>query len=91
MAQTLLQKIEANGKSYAIKEIYPIHPDTIEQEFLKLKELRGYDALVRNDKFYFLCDEISEAIYSDVPNEPISEPVKEIVNEELKELNNLNI
>lgn len=87
MAQSLLPKIEANGKSYEIKEVHKKYPESNEEFFLRLKLHRGYDALIKNDQFYFLCNEIIEAQYTDLPNEPI----KEAVNEELKELNNLNI
>lgn len=90
MAQGLLHKIDANDKSYEIKEVHKRYPDSDEPQFLQLKIIRGYDALIKNDQFYFLCNEISDANYTDIPNAPESESVNKI-NEEIKELDNLNI
>ena len=79
MTQRFLRKIDANGKSYEIREVYKRYPDSIEENFLALKMHRGYDALIKNVQFYFLCNEISEAVYTDLPNEPANEPVNEPV------------
>lgn len=69
----MLHKIEANGKSYEIKEVHKKYPDSDEKFLLFLKEKRDYDALIKNDKFYFLCNEISEAEFIELPNEDIKE------------------
>ena len=81
MAQKLLHRIDANGKSYEIKEVHKRYPNSDDKLFLELKEMRGYEALVKNDQFYFLCNEISEAEFVDLPNEPVSDTTNEPVNE----------
>ena len=90
MRQNLIHKINANGKSYEIKEVHPIYPDSNEQDFLKLKIMRGHDALIKNDKFYFLCNEILEAEFVDIPNEPVNEPVSDTANEPVNKNNESN-
>jgi len=82
MAQSLLQLIEANGKSYEIKEVHRKYPDSTEQEFLQLKINRNYDALIKNNDFYFLCNEISEAVFTELPVEGTIEGTKELNNAE---------
>jgi hypothetical protein len=90
MSQRLLHRIDANGKSYEIKEVHRKYPDSDDQQFIKLKDIRGYDALIRNEQFYFLCNEISEAEFVDLPNEPVNEPVSEPVNEPINKNNESN-
>lgn len=73
MVLKLLHKLDANGKSYEIKEIHNRYPDSNEEDFLKLKYHRGYDALIRNERLYFLCNEIIDAEFTELTNETINE------------------
>lgn len=68
----MLHKIEANGKLYEVRFIFRRHDD-VENMLLMLKEKYRCDALVKNVTHYFLCNEITEVEFTDLPNEPIKE------------------
>jgi len=81
----MLHIIEANEKSYEIKEVYKRHPDDDnEQQLLILKEKNRCDALIKNNTHYFLCNEITDAKFTELPNNDITE----IVTETLKDIEN---
>lgn len=69
----MLHKIEANGKLYEVRFIFRRHKDTAENMLLMLKEKYRCDALVKNVTHYFLCNEITEVEFTDLPNEQIKE------------------
>lgn len=75
--KNMIGKIEANGKTYEIKIVYRRYPDDDEQFLLALKEKNRCDALIKNNTHYFICNEISEASFIELPNDNIKEIVTE--------------
>lgn len=66
-----IQKIIANDKIYAIGRVIPRQPDSDEQMLITIKNNMGFEALIKNEQFYFLCNEITEAIFTEYPNEAV--------------------
>ncbi len=62
----MLQMIKVAEKQYEIQRVYPRHPDSNEERLVNIKNGLGYDALIKNDQFYFLCNEITDAIFTEV-------------------------
>lgn len=60
-----MQKIQANGKLYEIKIAIAKSPFFDEAFMMLKKELGYYDALIKNETHYFLCNEISEAEFTE--------------------------
>lgn len=73
----MLHKIEANGKLYEVRFIFRRHDDTNENMLLMLKEKYRCDALVKNNTHYFLCNEITDIEFTELPIE-IFEPINEL-------------
>jgi len=69
----MLAKIHANDKDYEIRFIFRRHKDSNEQFHLMLKERHRCDALIKNNEHYFLCNEITEVEFTDLPIESINE------------------
>lgn len=75
----MIQRITVGDKQYEIKRIYKRYPDDNETKLIELKNNLGYEALIKNDQFHFLCNEITDAVFTDITNGP-----EKINNEELK-------
>ena len=60
-----MQLIEANGKTYHIQLVIRKTSVTDEEFLLKMKRDLFIEYLVKNDEFYFLCNEITDAVYED--------------------------
>lgn len=73
----MLQRIKVGDKQYEIKRVYKRYPDSDESKIVEMKNKLGYEALVKNNQFYFLCNEITDAVFTDISEE-------QIINEELK-------
>jgi hypothetical protein len=77
-----IEKIESNGKLYHIIRIYTKSEFTNEQKLIQIKNNFNIDTLIKNQTHYFLCNEISDAEFTEIlPNETeqITEPVTEIL------------
>ena len=74
----MLQRIKVGDKQYEIKRVYKRYPDSDESKIVEMKNRLGYEALVKNNQFYFLCNEITDAVFTDISEE------EQIINEELK-------
>lgn len=75
----MIQRIRVGDKQYEIKRVYKRYPDSNEQKLVEIKNNFGHDALIKNDQFYFLCNEIIDVVFTDIIKEP-----EQINNEELK-------
>lgn len=73
----MIQRIKVVDKQYEIKRVYKRYPDSNEQKLIEIKNNLGCDALIKNDQFYFLCNEITDAVFTDIVEEKIN-------NDELK-------
>lgn len=60
-----MKKIEANGKLYEIKDIILKNDFCDESILLRKKDLGYYDALIKSDTHYFLCNEILEIKFTE--------------------------
>ena len=83
----MLQRIRINDKQYEIKRVYKRHPDSNEQKLVEIKNNLQYDALIKNDQFYFLCNEITDAEFIDVVNEPVNNDELKLQKAEIKNPN----
>ena len=72
-----MQRIKVGEKQYEIKRTYKKYADSDDNVFIEFKDKLGYDALVKNNEFYFICNEIIEAEFTEMT-------VEEFKNEQLK-------
>jgi len=79
----MIQRIRVAEKQYEIKRVYKKYPDSDEQKLVQIKNNLGYEALIKNDQFYFLCNEITDAEFTEILPET-EQQVTETNNEELK-------
>ncbi len=80
----MLQRIRVGEKQYEIKRVYKRYIDSNEQKLVEIKNKSGYNALIKNDQFYFLCNEITDAEFTNILPETQQKQVTETNNEKIK-------
>ena len=59
----MIQRINVADKQYEIKRAFKRQPESDpidEPKILEIKNSLGYDAMIKNDQFYFICNEITD-------------------------------
>jgi hypothetical protein len=65
----MIQRIQVEDKLYEIKQVFKRYPDSNEERLIQIKNNLRCEALIKNDQFYFLCNEITNAQFTDILTE----------------------
>jgi len=68
-----MNRILANNKLYEVKRVYKRNEFTDLNKLIRIKNNNNFDALIQNDDFYLMCNEISEAEFIELKNEELIE------------------
>jgi len=72
----MLQRIRVADKQFEIKRMYKRYIDSNEQKLIEIKNNLGYEALIKNDHFYFLCNEITDVEFTEILPEQNNDKLK---------------